>query len=492
MKMLIYGIDGGDLEIMKTFDMPFVHQFLKDNVNVDLTVDLYNRGWVEILTGKEGKDTRGFYMAPVLDGSHRCATKFSMKELENDPDVIPLWKLAEQKGVKYCIMNVPTTTPVPKTKNGIVVGSGGGGLNKISGIPEILVSDQKTRKFLEERNYIVDIRIPNEDIEDTEELFRKLIKMEDIRTDCFVELCKEEEIEFGFLANRGTTIAQYLARSEIESYASLKEMGEFIPTMGEKSWVQTHLEEHFSALDNNIRDLYEELKPDHFIITADHNIVPHKHRGNVNVFLQQQGFLRKKSSSPFLKGLKKFVRKFIKGESIGKVTSKLNPTVRESLKLYDWKHSYAFGHDFVSGVFINDSERFDGPVKDEQEIDKMVSLICEKLNADKQMVELEVRAVPYRKRLKTAKYEKYLPDIIFEGSEGIFFDDGGSTLFRRNKNYGSVPRELGLVTHAAHSGDKGVNPICLMDSALAGLVSEFDAKNLTLVYNLTERVLDNV
>ena len=50
-----------------------------------------------------------------------------MKELDNDSDIVPLWKLAEQKGVRYCIMNVPTTTPVPEVKNGIVVGSLGGG-----------------------------------------------------------------------------------------------------------------------------------------------------------------------------------------------------------------------------------------------------------------------------------------------------------------------------------------------------------------------------
>ena len=47
----------------------------------------------------------------------------------------------------------------------------------------------------------MDIRIPNDEIEDTDELFRQLKEMEDVRTDCFVELCNEEEIEFGFLAN---------------------------------------------------------------------------------------------------------------------------------------------------------------------------------------------------------------------------------------------------------------------------------------------------
>ena len=69
MKMLIVGIDGGDLEIMKHFDMPFVHKFLEENTNIELEEDLFNRGWAEILTGKEGADTRAFYMSPILDGS---------------------------------------------------------------------------------------------------------------------------------------------------------------------------------------------------------------------------------------------------------------------------------------------------------------------------------------------------------------------------------------------------------------------------------------
>mgnify|MGYP001960876493 CR=1 FL=1 len=489
MKMLIYGIDGGDLEIMKTFDMPFVHQFLKENENVDLTVDLYNRGWVEILTGKEGKDTRGFYMSPVLDGSHRCATKFSMKELENDPDIVPLWQLAEQKGVKYCIMNVPTTTPVPQTKNGIVVGSAGGGLNKVDGIPEILVSDEKTREYLESKNYIVDIRIPNEDIDETEELFRQLKIMEDIRTDCFVEICKEERVEFGFLANRGTTIAEYLARSEIESYAALKEMDEFMPNGGEKSWVHEHLEEHFSALDNNIRKLYEELKPEHFIITADHNMVPNKYKANLSPFLLKNGWLVYKSSSSLLSSVKRFVKKFFKGESIGKVTSKLAPTVRESLKPYDWKKSVAFGHTFVSGIFINDYERFGGPVRSDKEIKRIVDDICTRFNESVEARELGLAAVCYRAKYHGAKFEKYLPDIVINGAEGIFFDERATKIITRNVNYGAVPKDLKLVTHAAYTGDKGVNPVCIVNRELLDRVIPEDYKNLTLVYRLVERVL---
>ena len=489
MKMLVYGIDGGDLEIMKTFDMPFVHKFLQDNTNVDLTVDLHNRGWVEILTGKEGKDTRGFYMSPVLDGSHRCATKFSMKELENDSDIVPLWKLAEQKGVRYCIMNVPTTTPVPETKNGIVVGSLGGGLNKISGIPEILVSDEKTRKFLEEKNYIVDIRIPNDEIEDTDELFRQLKEMEDVRTDCFVELCNEEEIEFGFLANVGTRTVEYMARSEIESYAALKKNSEFMPSGGEKSWVHEHLEEHFTALDNNIRKLYEELNPDHFIITADHNIVPGKHRANVDCFLTENNWLVEKVSSGLLKTVKRIVHKFVPGKSIGKMTSKLPPTMRDSLKTYDWKKSVAFGSTFVSGIYINDAERFGGPLKTQKDIESAVEKICAAFNERDDAKELGVTAEPYRAIHAGGRFSASLPDIIFNGCEGIYFDAALSKLFQKNPHYGPVPKKVAEVVTSPFSGDKGMNPICVMKKKTGSLVDDGDNKNLTLIYKLIERVL---
>ena len=64
MKLLIYGLDGGDLAVMNIFkdQMPFFQKFLSKNKSIDLTEDLINRGWVEILTGKYGKDTKGFYM----------------------------------------------------------------------------------------------------------------------------------------------------------------------------------------------------------------------------------------------------------------------------------------------------------------------------------------------------------------------------------------------------------------------------------------------
>ena len=96
MKLLIFGLDGGDLEIMNIFKdhMPFFQSFLSNNKCIKLEEDLINRGWVEILTGKYGKDTRGFYMAPKLDGTHSCATSFNMKVVEGDENIVPLCELA--------------------------------------------------------------------------------------------------------------------------------------------------------------------------------------------------------------------------------------------------------------------------------------------------------------------------------------------------------------------------------------------------------------
>jgi hypothetical protein len=167
MKLLIYGIDGGDLAVMKKFPMPFLRRFLAKNESVELTSDLIHRGWAEILTGKGGEHTGAFYMAPALDGTHKCSTTFRMNMLDRRTDIKPMWRLFEEAHLPFLIMNVPTTTPVPKVTNGIVIGSAGGGLNKIEGIPDDLMSDPSVRETLDRHQYIVDIRIPTRDYTQT-------------------------------------------------------------------------------------------------------------------------------------------------------------------------------------------------------------------------------------------------------------------------------------------------------------------------------------
>lgn len=484
MKLLIYGLDGGDLEIMNIFkdQMPFFQNFLNENENIELSEDLINRGWVEILTGKYGSDTRGFYMAPKLDGTRQCSTSFNMKAVEGDENIIPLWELAERRKIPYFIMNVPTTTPVPETTYGIVVGSAGGGLNKIEGIPEILVSDTDTRKFLEENDYIVDVRIPNDEIQTTEELFEQVSEKELKRTKCFIELSKKNNIEFGFLVNRGNTIVQYLCRSVIEDYKeSLRE--------GKKcdSWVVPYLERHFKELDLQIESLFKELSPEHFILTADHNIVPSKYWANANIFLKENGFLKAKKGSKGIDLLKKFAKKML-GSRLKQVSKSIKPEFKNTFSEYDWNSSVAFGHTYIPGIFINDKKRFNGPVKVE-DINKVVDQICSVFNNIPKDERMAMTAIPYRSQQNKGKFWEFLPDIKFQGSEGIFFHEKITQLIFENPNYGPIPKQLSKVTHAAFSGDKGANPVCVMTKKTKEYISEKQKKDLTLIYKLVNKIL---
>lgn len=484
MELLVFGIDGGDLEIMKTFDMPFFKSLLDKNSSILLEEDLFNRGWAEILTGKEGKETHGFYMAPKLDGTHKFATSFKMKDLEEVDSVKPIWTMLEEKGVSYCIMNVPTTTPVPKTKNGVVIGSAGGGLNKIEGIPEMLVSDETTRRYLEDQGYIVDIRIPNHEISSTEVLFEQLVEMEKMRTKCFVDICKNNNSSFGFLVDRGTTIVQYLARNEIEAYQDNKKNGKD----PYKRWAASYLEKHYKTVDDNIKLMVEELKPKNIIITADHNHVPHKYQASVTPFLRENNWLVKEKKFTLVSTIKKVLKKLGLLSYANKMKKNVTTLSKMNLSGYDMHKSVALGSHFLPGIYINDSERFGGPVKGEEDIRKWVDLICTKFNDIDNSIKRGMVAKPYRSLHSGYSFSHCLPDIILENFEGMHFESDGKSLTWKNEDYfREIPKSLQYVNRSEFTGDKGKNPVFVISNNLTNYIDSKDDNKLTLVYKITER-----
>ncbi len=480
MKLLVYGIDGGDLEIFKIFKhkMPFLFSFIEKNTSIVLEEDLINRGWVEILTGKKGDETRGFYMAPLLDGTHKFSTNFKMSFLDHDQDIVPMWDILENRNIPYCIMNVPTTTPVPKVKNGIMVGSAGGGLNKVEGIPDELISDKKLKKYLDEKKYIVDIRIPNEDIKSTEELYNKLEEKESKRVECFIDLCRMNSSEFGFLVNRGNTIVKYLSLYEIIEYSKNK---------NSNNWVFPFLENHFSSLDKHLKKLFDDLKPEYFIITADHGMLPSKNWANVNVFLEEFKFLKLRKSGSQVDKIKKVAKRLL-GKKFKEAKNKLSKNLIDSLGNYDWSKSVAFGSTYIPGIYIND-ERFMGRKYSTSEYDHLINDICQKFNQIPSNDRLNMNAVPYRQNHLGQKHSDCLPDIKIEGSEGVFFSEKLKTLIRENENYGPIPKDLSKVNHAAFTGDKGPNPIFVCSKNVVDYMEDDDSKDLTVIYNLINRIL---
>ena len=484
MKLLIYGIDGGDLAVLQKFPMPFLRKFLEDNASIELKSDLINRGWAEILTGKGGHETGAFYMAPTLDGTHRLSISFRMSQLEGREDIKPMWKLFEERGLPFLIMNVPTTTPAPKVTNGVVIGSAGGGLNKIEGIPPQLVSDESVIPTLEGKNYIVDIRIPNSEYATTSDMLDDLIVMEERRTDCFIDLCQQRGIEAGFLCNRGTTITGYLASSEIESYDAYNTLEEFMPRHEDKSWIHKKLEEHYEMLDRQLERLYTELKPDHFIITADHGMVPHRYRANASAFLKQHGYTKQKESAPLIKWLRA-AKNWLGFRKTTPGLMKKIPGAFDLVASRDWRKTKAFGHRYIPGIYINDSRRFAGPVS-EASIDSVVDEIVETFNMLDTEERKGMRAVPYRRRFDGPHTDK-LPDIKFEDADGIFFNEGVEKLIYPNPRYGPVPLAMAEVDSSDFTGTKGDQPLCVVTKNTANLVRSGDARDLTLIYHLADR-----
>lgn len=489
MKFLIIGIDGGTKRILEGFEMPFVSKLMKEGVNRELEEDLFSRGWAEIVFGKTAEHTGAFYMSPKLDGSHDFSISYKTKDSES-LGCIPIWKMVENFGYSVGVMNVPTTSPAQKV-NGFMVGSGGGGLNKVDGLPVDLVYPRELKEFLQDKKYVVDIRLTTSGIADLGELFQALINKEKIRAKAFVELSRSRSVDFGFLVDRATTIVQYLCMSEIETYLAMKSM----PEVGgrsqdkdpESNFLMGLLKQFYKELDNNIKFIVESLEPDYFLLTADHSTVPYKYKGNLSAFLEEEGFLvrpsvAKNSSFNFLKSL---MRPIIGSGFKKKIKNKIPSNFSSLVDQVDWKRTKAFGHNYVNGVYLND-KRFNGPVSD-IESDELQNTIITRFNNLSSIKERGIKLKPYRNCFKDTQFQDRLPDLILDKPDELHVVNQGSLIYS-NPNYGPLP-ELKEVKENMFTGQKGRNPIFLMNPKLSELIEEGDSENLTLAYTLAHRAM---
>jgi hypothetical protein len=67
---------------------------------------------------------------------------------------------------------------------------------------------------------------------------------------------------------------------------------------------------------------------------------------------------------------------------------------------------------------------------------------------------------------------------------------GKGEFIYQNENYGPVP-DITTITDDMYSGQKGRDPVFIINDRLADLVKEEDPSNLTLAYTLAERVFND-
>ena len=363
-------------------------------------------------------------------------------------------------------MNIPTTFPAPPV-NGFFVSGAGGGLNKVDGVPDEMCYPREIAKDLERQNYVVDIRPGTAGITEVNELFDKLDHMLRTRVSAFLKLSKEHQPELGFLALRVATVLQYLAMSEIQVYLGTSELRK---RRKNPAW-SAGLEKTYKLLDQSFEKIFNATNPDHWMFTADHSIVPYTHRCDCNRILQDLG-LQKYKYDP-TGTIKNLIKQMLNRQTFC--------IARQSLL----KDSVAFADWYISAIFVNDNQRFSGPVEDNK-LDETVDQICDKFNKHPSCIYYQLKAVPYRRRFKDSRYVDYLPDIKVDCSESIFFKNGGPCI-SKNPDFTRL-KNLKKVRGSMHSGQKGRHPLFCCDGQTAKLIRDSDPHDLTLVYKLTERI----
>lgn len=428
-------------------------------------------------------------MYPVLDGSHHFTQSYNYKRSQK-AKVSMLWEDLNKKGVKVGFMNIPTTSPAPEV-NGFFVGGGGGGVSKTSGVPSSLCDSEETRLTLEENNYVADLRLGGDKISTLTEMFDRLDDIIRMRQKTFLTLCEKQKPDFGFLCFRVTTTVQYVCMSEIEALLAAQDLAELNISSEIKEAdlndAQRRIVSHFALLDDLIREVFEKLNPQEHLFCADHGASGYKYNVNVNAFLQETGFQVVTPAATLERKWKTFrTWRFLRGRAPGFLKSKMG-SIQKKLKPINFcaKSTRAFGHWYVQGIYINDKERFGGPVKPGVELDALVDQICKEFNSNSIARQYKMSARPFRRDYLDSPWSNEFVDILIDKPDEMFFGRDQSFV-EPNKNYGPLSENIEGLSDM-NSGQKSRFPLFIMSSGLADLVKDDDEKNICLVHKVITR-----
>jgi len=472
------GIDGGTRNIIETVSMPFLYQQLENGINLNLEEDLWSRGWAEILSGQHGRETGAFYYKPKLDGTHDITSHFGTENYHAE-GIKPLWQKLTAKGYKVGFMNVPTTMPAPKV-DGFFISGAGAGFNPVDGLPKSACHPSYTYDFLKNNGYPWQVRFMASGIKDIDEFVDAITVAIEKRATAFINFCQKYYPDFAFLVQSENTPIQNIAMVEIE---------ELVNNDGNpQTYFQNRILEFYSALDANIEHIVETIQPDHLIIVSDHGASPRKTSLNINSFLQNTGY-----QSPLPKDMV-FLQKNLK-RKLAKVLPKvfkkkvrqLMPNIADDLAQpdIDWQHTVAFGGRYIPGIYINDLDRFGGPVVDAKQKELITIELIDLFNKSREAKEIGLHAGLYRNQFQISRYNNLLPEIWINSPDTVFFE-GAGPFIEHNKDYNRI-EYLTHVTRDLFTGFKGRWPLACIDKKLISYIEPSDNDDLTQIHQIIER-----
>lgn len=487
MKLLVIGVDGGDRRIFEAMRTPNLLKLCETGRCFSLAEDIWSRGWAKTLTGASGPEMGGFYMKPKCDGTRDFIESFRGDDYVDPPNFTPIWKRLNDAGQTVGMMNVPTTSPVPEV-DGFIVGGAGGGRGATTGIDPKTCWPRSLALELQKKEYMFDTRFLQVNVANEEEFFTRLKGMAEKRTDVFIDLCREKQVDFGYLAYMSTSRAQYLAMSELEPLMARVELAAAeISRAAELRPIQELLIDLFQSLDKQIGRLLEKIQPEHWMLVADHGAVPMHYKVNLNAFLRSMG-LQMPAGSAGLKSSIKALARAVVPRGMRRTVGKKAAAIRQAVSSdTNWPRTKALSHRFYGGIYVHDQQRFGGPVASDPEIAKLTDQIVEAFNASPEAKEHHMTATAYRRQFPQARFERQLPDVFVQAPDGYFFEKFGPFV-ERNQNYRPID-SLSEVTNDMFSGMKGKHPIFCVDQASAEHVHDDDPDDLRLAYRVMERVM---
>ena len=483
MKFLVIGMDGAHVGSFQRGWTPFMAKLMENGDVLSLKEDLISRGWSNIIFGEDAEKTGALYDKPIMNSNYEWSLKYKVADVDyHETNCRPVWEDLQLKGYKVGLMNIPTVFPAPKVNGFCVSGGGGGGPVLQDPIAE-LCWPRDILNYLLEIGYIVDER-PNslfveKRFENVKQVFDRFIEMNTKRTEAFISLSKSKSVDFGFLVYRSTFLSEMLILAEISAAEqSNNEADEELISAART---------YYSHLDSMLQNLCEAFPDAKVVFTSDHGSVAPKHSFNPNALLRELEFQPRSSksqSASVMRKVKKFVpmslRKKIKSnKSIAKSWARLsvappNGSLAFSAILGSWRH----------GIFINDSERFGGPI-DRNKIDEYTTQVIDAINMHQTARKHGV--VARLPNLGRKERSKFFPDIILSMDDTVVSTNISTEVFSKF-DYPIGPLGIKSVTDGQLLVVKSEKALCVAHRFKFSETSR-QKSNLTVVH---DAVIENL
>ncbi len=483
MKLLVIGIDGGTYDIFNRMEMPFLNTFLGENIHLDLEEDLWSRGWAEIINGKYGGETGAFYYTPVPGNPSRTTSHFGPENHERQ-GLNPLWKTIPEWGYKVGLFNIPTTMPAPSV-DGFCISGAGAGFNPKFGLKPEACFPEDTYSYLSEIDYAWQIRFMSSGIKEIDPFFDAIETVIKKRTAAFIHFANHYQIDFGFIVHTENNPIQNVCMYEIQ---------ELLQNSGHpQTALQNRILHFYPRLDTSLKRLVDHLHPENIIVVSDHGSSPRHFSVNLNAFLIEMGLQQEcieEKKRRLIRNVKKYIPRGIRRLVI-KTAPTLSSTISSTINKLniDFESSKAFTQRYIPGIYINDSERFNGPVSSTSERKYLIDQIIDHFNASELHRLHHLTASPVPEQLKKCTAKEIVPDIWVQKPPGFFFE-GDGPLIEQNPNYRRI-NALADVSQDLYQGIKGNPPIACVDRKLKRFINDSDDNNLTQIYNIICRTMEN-